>query len=96
MRLANPFSGAAYRAQLFAAAWHNCFGALSRIAVPTLVVHGALDRMVPVANAHLIAERIPGARLRILEGAGHLYPTERPSADREIAVFLADQREEAA
>ena len=55
VRLANPFSGAAYRAQLFAAAWHNCFGALSRIAVPTLVVHGALDRMVPVANAHLIA-----------------------------------------
>jgi 3-oxoadipate enol-lactonase len=96
VRLANPFSGAAYRAQLFAAAWHNCLGALSRIAVPTLVVHGALDRMVPVANAHLIAERIPGARLRILEEAGHLYPTEEPSADREVADFLADQREEAA
>ena len=96
VRLANPFSGAAYRAQLFAAAWHNCLSALSRIAAPTLVVHGSLDRMIPVANAHLIAERIPGARLRIVEGAGHLYPTEEPSADREIAGFLADQREEAA
>jgi pimeloyl-ACP methyl ester carboxylesterase len=96
VRVANPFSGAAYRAQLFAAAWHNCLSALSRIAVPTLVVHGALDRMVPVANAHLIAERIPGARLRILEEAGHLYPTEEPSADREVAGFIADQHEEAA
>jgi 3-oxoadipate enol-lactonase len=95
-RLAHPFSERAYRAQLFAAAWHNCLGALSRITVPTLVVHGALDRVVPAANAHLMAERIPGARLRILEGVGHLYPTEEPSADREIARFLADQREEAA
>jgi 3-oxoadipate enol-lactonase len=95
-RLAYPFSERAYRAQLFAAAWHNCLGALSRITVPTLVVHGALDRVVPAANAHLMAERIPGARLRILEGVGHLYPTEEPSADRQIARFLADQREKAA
>jgi pimeloyl-ACP methyl ester carboxylesterase len=96
VRLAHPFSGAAYRAQLFAAAWHNCLSALSRIAVPTLVVHGGLDRMVPVANAHLIAARIPGARLRILEEAGHLYPTEERSADGDVARFLADQREVAA
>lgn len=95
-RLAYPFSERAYRAQLFAAAWHNCLGALSRITVPTLVVHGALDRVVPAANAHLMAERIPGARLRILEGVGHLYPTEEPSADRQIARFLADQGEKAA
>jgi pimeloyl-ACP methyl ester carboxylesterase len=95
-RLAHPFSERAYRAQLFAAAWHNCLGALPRLAVPTLVVHGALDRVIPVANAHLIADRIPGARLRILDEAGHLYPTEAPEVDEAIARFLADQREEAA
>jgi pimeloyl-ACP methyl ester carboxylesterase len=95
-RLANPFSERAYRAQLFAAAWHNSLAALSRIAVPTLVVHGALDRVIPVENAHLIAERIPGARLRILEDVGHLYTTEEPEADRAIARFLAEQRDEAA
>jgi pimeloyl-ACP methyl ester carboxylesterase len=95
-RLAHPFSERAYRAQLFAGAWHNCLGALPRIAVPTLVVHGALDRLIPVANAHLIADRIPGARLRILEEAGHRYPTEAPDADRAIARFLADQRRAAA
>jgi 3-oxoadipate enol-lactonase len=95
-RLAHPFSEGAYRAQLFAAAWHNCLGALPRIAAPTLVVHGALDRLIPVANAHLIADRIPGARLRILDEAGHLYPTEAPEVDEAIARFLADQRQEAA
>jgi pimeloyl-ACP methyl ester carboxylesterase len=95
-RLAQPFSERAYRAQLFAAAWHNCLGALPRIAVPTLVVHGALDRVIPVANAHLIAERIPGARLLVLEEAGHLYPTEEPEVDRAIARFLAEQGREAA
>jgi 3-oxoadipate enol-lactonase len=95
-RLAQPFGERAYRAQLFAATWHNCLGALHRIAVPTLVVHGALDRVIPVANAHLIAERIAGARLRVLEEAGHLYPTEAPEADRAIARFLAGRREAAA
>ena len=47
------------------------------------------DRMIPVANAQLLAERIPGARLRILEESGHLYPTEEPEVDEEIAAFLA-------
>src|SRR5689334_14174150 len=95
-RLSHPFSERAYRAQLFAAAWHNAYGSLARIDVPTLVVHGALDRVIPVANAHLIAERIPGARLRVLEDAGHLYPTEEPRADAAIARFLAQSRTEAA
>jgi pimeloyl-ACP methyl ester carboxylesterase len=95
-RLSHPFSERAYRAQLFAAAWHNAYGSLPRIAAPTLVVHGAQDRVIPVDNARLLAGGIPGARLRVLEHAGHLYPTEEPEADRAIARFLADLREEAA
>jgi pimeloyl-ACP methyl ester carboxylesterase len=95
-RLAHPFSSSAYRAQLFAAAWHNAYGALPRIAVPTLVVHGRLDRAIPVGNGQLIADRIPGARLRILDEAGHLYPTEEPGADAAIARFFAEQRKKAA
>ena len=95
-RLAHPFSTSAYRAQLFAAAWHNAYGALPDIAVPTLVVHGRLDRAIPVGNGELIAGRIPGARLRVLEQAGHLYPTEESSADAAVARFFADQRKKAA
>ena len=77
---------------MFAAGLHNCYGRLPGIAVPTLVVHGRHDRVIPVANAHLIAERIPGARLRILEESGHLYPTEEPEVDDAIGAFLEQQR----
>src|SRR5439155_22448211 len=62
-RLGHPFNEAAYGAQLYARAGHNCYGPPHRIGVPALVVHGPLDRMGPVANAHLIAGPFPGARL---------------------------------
>jgi pimeloyl-ACP methyl ester carboxylesterase len=78
----------AYRAHLYAASLHNTYGRLGRIGAPTLVVHGAEDRMIPVANAHLMAERIPGAQLRILEDSGHLYPTDEPGIDAEIGAFI--------
>lgn len=42
------------------------------IRVPTLVLHGTQDRIVPFANAELVAASIPGARLVTLQGAGHL------------------------
>ena len=42
-----------------------------------------------VANAHMTAERVPGAQLKILEDAGHLYPTEEPAVDKQIGTFFA-------
>jgi pimeloyl-ACP methyl ester carboxylesterase len=89
-RLRHSFSEHAYRAQLYAATMHNCYSRLDRIRVPTLVVHGRHDRMIPVANAELIAERMPAAELRVLEDCGHLYPTEEPSVDEAIVGFLED------
>ena len=91
-RLAHPFAEQAYRAQMVAAALHNCYGRLSRIEAPTLVVHGRRDRVVPVANAEILAERIPRAELRILEDAGHLYSTEQPDVDEEITRFFLEAR----
>jgi 3-oxoadipate enol-lactonase len=88
-RLGHAFPEQAYRVQLFAAGLHNAYGRLTRIDVPTLVVHGAHDRMVPAQNGRLLAERIPGARLRMLEDCGHMYPTEEPEVDEAIAAFLA-------
>jgi pimeloyl-ACP methyl ester carboxylesterase len=88
-RLQNPFNERAYRAQLLAASLHNCFGRLERIAAPTLIVHGARDRIIPVANAWMTAERVAGARLEILRDAGHLYPTEEPAVDEAIGEFFA-------
>ena len=88
-RLHNPFNERAYRAQLLAASLHNCYRRLDRIRAPTLVVHGARDRIIPVANAHMTAERVPGAQLEILDEAGHLYPTEEPAVDEAIGRFFA-------
>ena len=45
--------------------------------------------MIPVANAELIAGRIPGAELWVLENSGHLYPTEEPDVDVAISSYIA-------
>jgi 3-oxoadipate enol-lactonase len=87
-RLAHPFDEHAYRAQMCAATLHNCFSRLRRLELPTLVVHGTADRVVPFENAELIAGQIRGAQLHALRGCGHLYPTERPSVDAAIGDFL--------
>ena len=87
-RLHNPFNEQAYQAQLVAASLHNCYGRLERIRAPTLVVHGAQDRVIPIANAYMSAARVPGAQLKILEHAGHLYPTEEPAVDEAIGDFF--------
>jgi pimeloyl-ACP methyl ester carboxylesterase len=44
---------------------------ISSIAAPTLVIHGTADPMFPLGHGQALAEEIPGARLRTLEGAGH-------------------------
>jgi pimeloyl-ACP methyl ester carboxylesterase len=87
-RLRFPTSPAGYRAQLSAAWGYDGANGLNRIAVPTLVLHGTEDRIVPFANGQRLADAIPGAELEVLEGAGHLYPTDAPEADRTVLRFL--------
>lgn len=89
-RLANPFDEHAYRAQMCAAALHNCYGRLARVEQPTLVVHGTADRVIPFENAEMMAQRIPGARLKPLRDCGHLYPTELPRVNEAIGDFLEE------
>jgi pimeloyl-ACP methyl ester carboxylesterase len=47
---------------------------LKRIAVPTLVIHGEADPLVPVAAGRELGKNIPGARLEIIPGMGHDLP----------------------
>jgi pimeloyl-ACP methyl ester carboxylesterase len=54
-------------------------------AVPTLIVWGDRDRIIPVDHAYRTAEAIPGSRLEILEGAGHFLPWQ--DADRFLAIL---------
>ncbi|HEV3231963.1 MAG TPA: alpha/beta fold hydrolase [Candidatus Dormibacteraeota bacterium] len=53
---------------------------LAGIAVPTLVVVGAGDVITPPAEAEAMVAAIPGARLELIPGAGHLAPVEQPDA----------------
>jgi 3-oxoadipate enol-lactonase len=53
---------------------------LPAIAVPTLVVAGEADVLTPPADARAMAAAIPGARLAIIPGTGHLSPMENPRA----------------
>lgn len=48
--------------------------------VPTLIVWGDRDRIIPVSHAHHTHELIPGSRLVVVEGAGHFLPVEQPAA----------------
>jgi pimeloyl-ACP methyl ester carboxylesterase len=47
---------------------------LRQVRVPTLVVHGVDDVLVPVENGRLVAEAVPGARLIEIDGMGHDLP----------------------
>ncbi len=49
----------------------SSFGRLAEINSPTLVVVGAEDTLLPPANAKILAENIPGARLEIIDNASH-------------------------
>jgi pimeloyl-ACP methyl ester carboxylesterase len=87
-RVNSPPEPLAYLHQAAAVATHDAYERLNRMVAPTIVVHGEQDVFVPPANALVLAERIPGAQLRLWPDAGHMYPIEEPRADREIARFL--------
>ncbi len=59
---------------------HDVRAQLADIGVPTLVVVGELDEETPLAYAEALATGIPGARLEVIPGAGHLTPFEAPAA----------------
>lgn len=69
-------------------AW-EAYSRIAQITAPTLIVHGETDRLIPPANAQLIAERIPGAKLVMIPNAGHIFDTDQPEASHHaILSFL--------
>jgi 3-oxoadipate enol-lactonase len=85
-----PMSKTAYLRQLEACRAHDVSGALDRIAAPTLVLHGDVDPLVPLANGVALAERIPGAQLKVYEDTGHIPEVERADEfNADLLAFLA-------
>jgi len=64
-------------------------GALAAFAGPALVATGAHDRLCPLDRHALMHRLMPGSRLVVIEGAGHLPPLERPAATQAaLAAWL--------
>jgi pimeloyl-ACP methyl ester carboxylesterase len=78
----------AYLHQVAAAASHNTVGRLGSIRIPTLVVHGEEDLVMPARNGEILARAIPEAEFTLWPGAGHMYVTDEPETDRYIRQFL--------
>lgn len=57
---------------------------LPGLLVPTLVVHGEDDQLIPVAEAKAMAEAIPDAELAVIPDAGHLPNLEQPAVFNEV------------
>jgi pimeloyl-ACP methyl ester carboxylesterase len=88
--LINPTPIETAMRQMAAVQAFDSFDRLPQIKAPTLVLHGDRDVLVPVANAYVLKERIPGAELRIVAGAGHLFTFEFPEESAAAVVeFLA-------
>ena len=80
-------------AQKGAADAHDAYSRLRAVQVPTLVIHGTADELLGAINGDLVASLIPGARLELLEGVGHLFFWEQPQRSAELVRgFALDAR----
>jgi pimeloyl-ACP methyl ester carboxylesterase len=70
--------------QMRACGAHDTHERLGQIDLPTLVVHGNVDRLLAYPNGRQIAALIPGARLATLEGVGHMFWWEQPQRSAEL------------
>lgn len=68
---------------------------LGELKVPTLIIHGDRDRVVPLASAREVAKEIPGSELVVIKGAAHLPYMSHPDAfNRVLDQFLRRVRSE--
>jgi 3-oxoadipate enol-lactonase len=87
-RIADDTSPLTLYAQMGAIAAHDTRRRLPELAaVPTLVVHGCEDRLVPPQRARELAALIPGAQLKLIPECGHLLTTD--AEEQTAAAILA-------
>jgi len=79
-----------YTGQLAGIFGWTSFDRLKEIRVPTLIVHGESDQLVPPENARILQHQIRGSRLVMLPRASHIFTSDQPElAHRAILEFLA-------
>lgn len=91
-RRRRPIDPVALSHRMKAVNTHDTFDRLPQISCPTLVITGKDDVLIPWENSQLIASRIPGAQLVVLEPAGHIFWGEQPEQSHAaIQGFLQEQ-----
>lgn len=85
-------TAAGYFAQVNGILAFDSLSRLSQLKAPTLVIHGESDRLIPPENGRRLARAIDGAKLVMISGASHIFPTDQPEISHEaILSFLAEQ-----
>ena len=88
-----PQSDESYQRQWVACQTHDVVDRLSQIAVPTLVIHGDVDPLVPTPNGRYLGAHIPGAYYIEYQNTGHIPIVERADDfNRDVLAFLAESR----
>src|SRR5579859_1277167 len=85
-----PTDPAGYMAQLQGIMAWGSYSRLGQIGVPTLIVHGDCDRLVPPENAQILHNAIKGSDMVIIHNASHIMMTDQPEAvSAAVMPFLA-------
>ena len=94
-RFTNPVPPAQYAAQVAAGAGTMAYTdeivevRMKAIKIPTLILFGEFDNVVPPGNADLMAQKIANAKIKIIPSTGHMFPMEDPKATiKAIEEFL--------
>jgi len=85
-----PPTTVGYLGQLYAISGWSSLPWLHTLRHPTLVLAGDDDPIIPVVNGHLMAWRLPDARLHVVRGGGHLFILERPAEIAELVTQFLD------
>jgi pimeloyl-ACP methyl ester carboxylesterase len=91
LRMRHAPTARGYYSQLAGTLLWNSWGRLPKIKQPVKILHGELDRLIPVANAAVLASRIRDSRTAIIPGAGHVFTTDATEVSNfEARTFLEE------
>jgi 3-oxoadipate enol-lactonase len=91
VRLQAKVTNDGYFAQLGAVrGWRGTYDRLPAITMPTLVIHGETDQLVPPENGRIIAAAITGARLEMIPRASHIFFTDQFEATSSALLSFLD------
>ena len=84
-----PTGPTTFKAQMGSWMRYNSYRKLKELILPTLVMHGKQDILVPPGNGDLLAAKIPKAKLVTFESNAHIIHTEEPEKfNEELLKFL--------